>query len=100
MRRVLISRRAVTVISEFFRLRKLSNNLGRILTGLLHTLGLSEATAQTTSRNFSSETGLFVNGSVAPWPEGFGDRLFVIKFNFTKNSTTGKTIIGDNNSFN
>lgn len=43
---------------------------------------------------------LLEDANQPPWPESFGDRLFVIKFNFTKNVTTGKTIIGENNSFN
>ena len=39
-------------------------------------------------------------GGVAPkWPEGFGDRLEVIKFKFVKNATTGQPILVDDNDF-
>lgn len=32
------------------------------------------------------------------WPVGFGERLDVIKFNYTRNPQTGLAVIGSNNS--
>jgi hypothetical protein len=43
---------------------------------------------------------LDVKDSVPGWPEYFADRLFVIKFNYTRNFTTGRTSLLDGNSFN
>lgn len=33
------------------------------------------------------------------WPDGFADRLEVIKFNYSKNVKTGMAVIGGNNGF-
>ena len=39
-------------------------------------------------------------GGVAPsWPDGFGDRLEVMKFKFVKNATTGQPMLVDDADF-
>ena len=43
---------------------------------------------------------MYHNSQLPSWPDIFADRLFVIKFDFVKNHTTGATILGDNNGFN
>lgn len=50
--------------------------------------------------SFSDPFADLYPGGVAPkWPDGFGDRLEVIKFKFVKNATTGQPILVDDNDF-
>jgi hypothetical protein len=53
--------------------------------------------------NSDSESGfedLYPNRTAPLWPAGFGDRLFVIRFNFVKNSSAGTVTIADDNFLN
>ena len=38
---------------------------------------------------------MYPNGIAPKWPEGFSDRLEVIKFKFVKNATTGQPMLVD-----
>ena len=42
---------------------------------------------------------LYEDGVAPPWPEDFGDRLSVIKFNFVRNSTSGRASLSGDNAF-
>lgn len=52
------------------------------------------------SKNETDFNDLYAKDSIPDWPEYFGDRLFVIKFNYTRNFTSGRTFLLDGNSFN
>jgi hypothetical protein len=42
---------------------------------------------------------MYQDGEPPAWPESFSDRLFVIKFDFVRNQTSGATVLGENNGF-
>ena len=47
----------------------------------------------------SEFSDLYKDGIAPEWPEDFGDRLSVIKFNFVRNSTSGRASLSGDNGF-
>ena len=72
---------------------------------IISAIVLKASSCSESSRNDRSIAGcafedMYEDGVAPPWPDAFKDRLFVIKFNFVKNQTTGNAILGTDNGFN